>query len=67
MKDFLGHFRSGVGKWDKKEVLSMEYICMICGRKKHVLREGKLCLCSRCIEALGQALADKLESKEPQD
>ncbi len=43
------------------------YECMICGSHEHVLREGKLCLCSRCIEALGQALADKLESKKPQD
>lgn len=60
MKKFLGHFRSGVGKWDKKEVLSMEYICMICGRKKHVLREGKVMLCTRCITALGLALGEKL-------
>ena len=52
----------------KKEDGSMShYECMICGSHEHVLREGKLCLCSRCIEALGQALADKLESKEPQD
>ena len=38
----------------------MEYICMICGRKKHVLREGKVMLCTRCITALGLALGEKL-------
>lgn len=35
--------------------------CMICGSQKHVLREGKLCLCARCIGALGDALGQKLE------
>ena len=34
--------------------------CMICGRRSSVLREGKLCLCSRCIAALGEALGEKL-------
>ena len=62
MKRFLGHFPFPVGKWDKKEVCVMEYICMICGRKKHVLREGKVMLCTRCITALGLALGDKLEA-----
>lgn len=62
MKNFLGHFPIPVGKWDKKEVCVMEYLCMICGRKKHVLREGKLMLCTRCITALGLALGDKLEA-----
>ncbi len=38
----------------------MEYICMICGRKQHVLREGQVMLCTRCITALGIALGDKL-------
>ena len=60
MKRFLGHFPFPVGKWDEKEVCFMEYICMICGRKKHVLREGKVMLCTRCITALGLALGDKL-------
>ena len=41
-----------------------QYECMICGSHQHVLREGKLCLCSRCIEALGEALADKLEHRD---
>ena len=36
------------------------YECMICGSREHVLREGPLCLCTRCLEALGQALGDKL-------
>lgn len=38
----------------------MEYICMICGSRHHVLREGKVMLCTRCITALGLALRDKL-------
>ena len=62
MKNFLGHFPIPVEKWDKKEVCVMESICMICGRKKHVLREGKLMLCTRCITALGLALGEKLEA-----
>lgn len=37
----------------------MEYCCMICGRKKHVLREGKVMLCTRCITALGLAFGEK--------
>ena len=65
MKRFLGHFPFPVGKWDKKEVCVMEYICMICGRKKHVLRESKVMLCTRCITALGLALGDKLEKMPP--
>ncbi len=44
----------------------MEYICMICGRKKHVLREGKVMLCTRCITALGLALGDKLGETSPE-
>lgn len=36
------------------------YECMICGAGEHVLREGGLCLCTRCVEALGLALAGKL-------
>ncbi len=36
------------------------YECMICGSREHVLREGALCLCTRCLAALGQALGDKL-------
>ena len=36
------------------------YECMICGSREHVLREGPLCLCTRCLAALGQALGDKL-------
>ena len=37
----------------------MEYCCMICGRKKHVLREGKVMLCTHCITALGLAFGEK--------
>ena len=44
----------------------MEYICMICGRKKHVLREGKVMLCTRCITALGLALGEKMGEKSEQ-
>ena len=36
------------------------YECMICGSREHVLREGPLCLCTRCLAALGQALGEKL-------
>ena len=48
----------------------MDYICMICGRRRHVLREGKVMLCTRCITALGLALGEKLprhaeEGKRP--
>ena len=41
------------------------YECMICGSKEHVLREGQLCLCSRCVEALGAALSGRLEHPVP--
>lgn len=34
--------------------------CMICGSQRHLLREGGVCLCSRCIGAMGRALAKKL-------
>ena len=40
----------------------MEYICMICGSRQHVLWEGQVMLCTRCITALGIALEDKLEA-----
>lgn len=40
------------------------YECMICGSREHVLREGRLCLCVRCVEALGEALGEKLTKKE---
>ena len=40
------------------------YECMICGCREHVLREGQIFLCARCIEALGEALAEKLTKKE---
>ena len=40
------------------------YECMICGSREHVLREGQIFLCARCIEALGEALAEKLTKKE---
>ena len=40
----------------------MEYICMICGSRQHVLREGQVMLCTRCITALGIALGAKLEA-----
>ena len=47
----------------KKEDVSMShYECMICGSHEHVLREGKLCLCARCVAALGEALGEKLEN-----
>ena len=31
----------------------------------NLLREGKLCLCTRCIAALGEALSEKLEAQKP--
>ena len=40
------------------------YEGMICGSRKHVLREGQIFLCARCIAALGEALAEKLTKKE---
>lgn len=43
------------------------YECMICGSREHVLREGKILLCTRCIEALGDALAEKLWSASPDE
>lgn len=36
------------------------YECMICSSREHVIREGKIFLCTRCIEALGDALWEKL-------
>ena len=42
-----------------------EHVCMICGSREHLLREGKLCLCTRCIAALGEALSEKLEAQKP--
>lgn len=37
-------------------------VCMICGAQRHVLREGSAALCTRCLEALAEALGDKLSS-----
>ena len=42
------------------------YDCMICGSREHVLRESKIFLCTRCIEALGEALWEKLYPGQPQ-
>ncbi len=42
------------------------YECIICGSREHVLREGRLQLCTRCLEALGQALGGKLPCMEGQ-
>ena len=42
------------------------YECIICGSREHLLREGGLCLCTRCLEALGQALETKLPCMEGQ-
>lgn len=36
------------------------YECIICGSREHVLRQGGICLCTRCVEALGAALEGKL-------
>ncbi len=38
--------------------------CMICGGRRHLYREGKVCLCARCLLAIHEALGDKLP-KEP--
>ena len=38
----------------------MIYECIICGSREHVLREGNIMLCTRCIQALGDALWEKL-------
>ena len=43
----------------------MRYECMICGSREHVLREGKLALCTRCIDALSRALWEKLFPGQP--
>ena len=34
--------------------------CMICGGRREVLREGEFALCARCLEALQDALEEKL-------
>ena len=34
--------------------------CMICGSRREVLQEGEFALCGRCLEALGEALEEKL-------
>ena len=41
--------------------------CMICGSGEHLFREAGICLCSRCICALGRALAKKLGLSAPPD
>ena len=33
---------------------------MICGGRREVLREGEFALCARCLEALQDALEEKL-------
>lgn len=38
----------------------MIYECIICGSREHVLWEGNVMLCTRCIGALSEALWDKL-------
>ena len=40
---------------------------MICGTGEHLFREAGICLCSRCIGALGRALAKKLGLSAPPD
>lgn len=46
----------------------MEQICecMICGRRRHVLREENTVLCARCLAALAEALGEKLSHSAPQ-
>ena len=34
--------------------------CMICGERGQLLREGEIVLCDRCLEALQDALEEKL-------
>lgn len=34
--------------------------CMICGGRREVLQEGEFALCARCLEALQDALEEKL-------
>ena len=34
--------------------------CMICGERRQLLREGEIVLCARCLEALQDALEEKL-------
>lgn len=34
--------------------------CMICGGRREVLQEGEIVLCARCLEALQDALEEKL-------
>ena len=41
------------------------YECMICGSHEHVLREGNIMLCTCCIQALGDALWEKLFPGQP--
>lgn len=36
--------------------------CMICGTDRKLLREKEICLCSRCITALANALDGKLQT-----
>ena len=43
----------------------MEYECMICGSREHVMREGEIYLCAHCIQALGEALWEKLFPGSP--
>ncbi len=40
--------------------------CMICGTHHHVLQEGSAALCARCLEALADALGNKLPHSAPQ-
>ena len=43
----------------------MLHECMICGSREHVMREGQILLCTRCIQALGEALWEKLFPGQP--
>ena len=44
--------------------MKQEESCMICGSRRGLRRAKGLCLCGRCIGALGEALADKLHPPE---
>jgi len=40
--------------------VKQELECMICGSRRSVYRAKGVCLCGRCLSALGEALEDKL-------
>lgn len=48
----------------KQETKQKSCRCMICGSRQFLLREEEIVLCARCVDALAEALQDKLPQRD---